>query len=101
MRGAINGEKGRDVPGEEEKQYPSLGDGEEALSDVVGMARKPKTEQKVEMQGSGGAAGGLEGQDAAGRAWRCVGRGRKVSHAPSRAGAWVTVRRGRSARGGA
>ena len=54
MRGAINGEKGRDVPGEEEKQYPSLGDGEEALSDVVGMARKPKTEQKVEMQGSGG-----------------------------------------------
>ncbi|RVW62544.1 hypothetical protein CK203_063160 [Vitis vinifera] len=35
------------------------------------------------MQGSGGAAGGLEGQDAAGRAWRCVGRGRKVSHAPA------------------
>ena len=62
---------------------------------------QPKTEQKVEMQGSGRTAGGLEGQDAAGRAWRCVGRGRKVSHAPSRAGAWVTVRRGRSARGGA
>ena len=86
------------MPGEEEKQYPSLGDGEEALSDVVGMARKPKTEQKVEMQGSGGATGGLEGQDAAGRAWRCVGRGRKVSHAPSRAGAWVTVWRRRAAR---
>ena len=54
MRGAINGEKGRDVPGEEEKQYPSLGDGEEALSDVVGMARKPKTGKKWRCRARGG-----------------------------------------------
>nr|CAN71248.1 hypothetical protein VITISV_011988 [Vitis vinifera] len=44
----------------------------------------------MEMQGSGRTAGGLEGQDGAGRAWRGVGSGRKVSHAPSRA---VTRRR--------
>nr|CAN72073.1 hypothetical protein VITISV_014351 [Vitis vinifera] len=44
------------------------------------------------MQGSWRTAGGLEGQDGAGRAWRGVGRGRKVSHAPSCAGAWGRVR---------
>uniref|UniRef100_F6I5I0 Vacuolar protein sorting-associated protein 13 VPS13 adaptor binding domain-containing protein n=1 Tax=Vitis vinifera TaxID=29760 RepID=F6I5I0_VITVI len=32
----------------------------------------------MEMQGSGRTAGGLEGQDGAGRAWRGVGSGRKV-----------------------
>ena len=87
------------MPGEEEKQHPSLGDGGGALSEVAGMARKPKTGKKIEMQGSGRTAGGLEGQDGAGRAWRGVGSGRKVSHAPSRAGAWVTIRRRRAARG--
>nr|CAN68465.1 hypothetical protein VITISV_029897 [Vitis vinifera] len=46
VRGAINGEKVRDVPGEEEKQHPSLGDGGGALSEVAGMARKPKTGKK-------------------------------------------------------
>ena len=90
--------KGRDVPGEEEKQHPSLEDGGGALSEVAGMARKPKTGKKMEMQGSGRTAGGLEGQDGAGRAWRGVRSGRKVSHAPSLAGAWVTVRRRRAAR---
>ena len=38
--------KGRDVPGEEEKQHLSLGDGGGALSEVAGMARKPKTGKK-------------------------------------------------------
>ena len=84
--------KGRDVPGEEEKQHPSLGDGGGALSEVAGMARKPKTGEKMEMQGSGRTAGGLEGQDGAGRAWRGVRSGWKVSHALSRVGAWGRVR---------
>ena len=92
---------GRDVPGEEEEQHPSLGDGGGALSEVAEMARKQKNREKMEMQGSRRTAGGLEGQDGARRAWRGVGSGRKVSHVPSRAGAWVTVRRRRAARGGA
>ncbi|RVW51842.1 Pyridine nucleotide-disulfide oxidoreductase domain-containing protein 2 [Vitis vinifera] len=36
----------------------------------------------MEMQGSGRTAGGLEGQDGAGRAWRGVGSGRNMPHAP-------------------
>ena len=63
--------------------------------------KKAKNREKMEMQGSGRTAGGLEGQDGAERAWRGVGSGRKVGHAPSRAGAWVTGRRRRAARGGA
>ena len=46
--------------------------------------KKAKNREKMEMQGSGRTAGGLEGQDGAGRAWRGVGSGRKVSHAPAR-----------------
>ncbi|RVW61622.1 Protein FAR1-related sequence 3 [Vitis vinifera] len=46
-----------------------------------------KQGKKMEMQGSGRTAGGLEGQDGAGRAWRGVGSGRNMPHAPPRAGA--------------
>ncbi|RVX07451.1 hypothetical protein CK203_025259 [Vitis vinifera] len=65
--------------------------------------KKAKNREKMEMQGSGRTAGGLEGQDGAGRAWRGVRSGRKVSHAPSlrrrvgdspeeKSGAWESVR---------
>ena len=46
--------KGRDVPGEEEKQHLSLGDGGGALSEVAGMARKPKTGKKWRCRARGG-----------------------------------------------
>ncbi|RVX06965.1 hypothetical protein CK203_014933 [Vitis vinifera] len=46
VRGAINGEKVRDVPGEEEKQHPSLGDGGGALSEVGRNGKKAKNRGK-------------------------------------------------------
>ncbi|RVW20934.1 putative disease resistance protein RPP1 [Vitis vinifera] len=83
--------KGRDVLGEEEKQHQaSEMEGEPFRSGRNG--KKAKNREKMEMQGSGGLS------DEPGEG---VGSGRKVSHAPSRAGAWVTVRRRRAARGGA
>ena len=45
---------GRDVPGEEEEQHPSLEDGGGALSEVAGMARKPKTGTKWRCKVRGG-----------------------------------------------
>ena len=45
---------GRDVPGEEEEQHPSLGNGGGALSEVAGMARKPKTGKKWRCRARGG-----------------------------------------------
>ncbi|RVW32887.1 hypothetical protein CK203_088063 [Vitis vinifera] len=87
VRGAINGEKVVTCLERKRSSTQGLGDGGGALSEVAGMARKPKNREKMEMQGSGRTSGGLEGQDGAGRAWRGVGSGRKVSHAPARGSA--------------
>ena len=74
--------------------------GEERLTEYGGA----EMVKKVDKEGSGRIAGGMDQQDSAGRAWRwnlVTGEWATCPHAPTCPDAWKTGRRRRVARGGA
>ena len=79
--------KGRDVPGEEEKQHPSLGDGGGALSEVAGMARRPKPGKNWRCRARGGLPEGEKAKTAPnepGEVSEVAGKGATRRHEPAR-----------------